>query len=158
MIQQDYLMRLLLQFFQAMARSWELNHEKDDPEQAADMIETAIGNATEMDGATLLSLSPDSIAQIMRATDVDPNVTQFIARSMLLESVYLAQANHDGLAALRMQQAHAIAAEYAFELPEDPSDFDSITQGLEQAALNGGFSGEVDEPPRTQIDDYLSLL
>ena len=139
MIQQDYLMRLLLQFFQAMAHSWELNHNNDDPESAADMIEAAIGNATEMDGATLLSLSPESIAQIMRVTDVDPNVTQFIARSMLLESVYLRKARQDDLAALRTQQAHAIAEEYGFELPENPSDYDAITEGLEDAALSSGF-------------------
>lgn len=139
MLEQDYLMRMLLQFFQAMARSWELSHEHDDPASAADLLEAAIGNATDIDGATLLSLSPESIAQIMRATDVDPTVTQYVARSLLLESVYLSQANELGLATLREQQAQAIAAEYSFELPDDPSDFDTITEGLEEAALAGGF-------------------
>lgn len=151
MIQQDYLMRLLLQFFQAMARSWELNHNHDNPEEAADMIEAAIGNATDIDGATLLSLSPDSIAQIMRVTDVDPRITQFIARSMLLESVYLTQAKQSELAALRKEQAQAIAIEYGFGLPDDPSDFESITEGLEEeAALAEGF---FDEP-----DSYLDTF
>ena len=149
MIQQDYLMRLLLQFFQAMARSWELNHNHNHPEEAADMIEAAIGNATDIDGATLLSLSPDSIAQIMRVTDVDPRVTQFIARSMLLESVYLTQAQQSDLASLRKEQAAAIADEYGFELPDDPSDFESITEGLEEAALaENSF-----EDPMTRFTD-----
>lgn len=139
MLEQDYLMRMLLQFFQAMARSWEVSKDEDDPQAAADMLEVAIGNATDMDGAALLSLSPDSIAQIMQVTDVDPNVTQFVARSMLLESVYLEKAGQSSLAALRESQAHAIAAAYGFALPDDPSDFDSITEGLEEAALQGGF-------------------
>lgn len=149
MLEQDYLMRMLLQFFQAMARSWELNRDHEDPRAAADMLEAAIGNATELDGATLLALSPDSIAQIMRATGVDPNVTEFVARSMLLEAVYLEQAHLDDLAALRTQQAQAIAHEFAFGLPEDPSDFETITEGLEQAALGSdpaaiGFPGALD--------------
>ena len=140
MIEQDYLMRMLLQFFQAMARSWELSHQHDDPASAADLLEAAIGNATEIDGATLLSLSPDSIARIMRATDVDPTVTQFVARSLLLESVYLAQAKQAGLSMLRAQQARAIADEYSFGLPDNPSDFESIAEGLEEAALMGEFT------------------
>ena len=49
MLEQDYLMKLILQFFRGMVRSWELKEEKDDPELAADMLETAIGTATEMD-------------------------------------------------------------------------------------------------------------
>ena len=137
MIEQDYLMRLLLQFFQAMARSWELNRDEDNPQAAAETLENAIGNATEMDGATLLSLSPDSIAQIMRVTGVDPDVTQFVARSMLLEAVYLTRAGQHQLATLRTQQAHAIATEYSIDLPDNPADFESITEGLEELALMG---------------------
>ena len=137
MIEQDYLMRMLLQFFKAMARSWELNRDQDDPQAAAETLENAIGNATEIDGATLLSLSPDSIAQIMRVTGVNPDATQFVARSMLLEAVYLTRTGQRQLAILRTQQAHAIAAEYSFELPENPADFESITEGLEELALMG---------------------
>ena len=139
MLEQDYLVRMLLQFFQAMARSSQLKREHDDPLGAADLLETAIGNATDMDGATLLSLAPESIAQIMRVTDVDPNVTQFVARAMLLESVYLTEGGQSPLAAVRAAQARAIADEFGFDLPENPADFDSITEGLEEAALAGGF-------------------
>lgn len=139
MLEQDYLMRMLMQFFQAMVRSWQLSHEHDDPASAADLLEAAIGSATDIDDATLLSLSPESVARIMRATEVDPAVTQYVARSLLLESVYLFQANQPDLATLRMQQAQAIASEYSFDLPDDPSDFDSLTEGLEEAALAGGF-------------------
>ena len=153
MLEQDYLMRMLLQFFKAIIRSDEMIHEGKRPQDAADTLEDAIGNATEMDGAALLSLSPESIAQIMRVTGIDPNVTQFVARSMLLESVYLHEANEHGLANIRALQARAIAKEYGFELPPDPADFDSITQGLEEAALAGGFDVEVD--PLSEFEEYL---
>ena len=139
MFQQDYLMNLLMQFFRALTRSHELRQEKDDPDSASKTLEDAIENALEMDGAAMLALAPESIAQVMRISDIDPNITQFVARSLLLDSVYLTEAGNAEKAALRAGQAHAIATEYGFELPNDPSDFDSITDGLEEAALAGGF-------------------
>ena len=137
MFEQDYLMRQLLVFFQALTRSWEQMEEEEDPLAAADTLENAITAATEMDGSALLTLAPESIAQIMQVTGVDPDVTEYIARSMLLESVYLRKAAKDDLARIREMQARAIADAYGFGLPDDPSDFDSIVEGLEEAALLG---------------------
>ena len=139
MFEQDYLVQLLLQFFQGLLKSYERWNEKEDPQGAADLIEAAVGEATEMDGAILLSLAPESIASVMQVSGIDPNVTQFVARSLLLESVYLRDAGNEGLAATREGQARAIAAAYGFCLPEDASDFETITEGLEEAALSGGF-------------------
>ena len=139
MFEQDYLMRLLLQFFQGLMKSYERLIDNEDPQGAADLLEVAIGEATDMDGAALLSLAPESIATVMRVSGIDPNVTQFVARSMLLESVYLADAGDVALSELRASQACAIAAAYGFDLPSDPADFDSITEGLEEAALSGSF-------------------
>ena len=140
MFEQDYLVHLLLQFFRGLMRSHELRQEKDDPQAAADLLEGAIGSAVEMDGATLLSLAPESIATVMQVSGIDPDVTQFVARSLLLESVYLTDAGNLELAAIRSAQARAVAAEYGFDLPDDPSDFDALTEGLEEAAMAGGFS------------------
>lgn len=156
MFEQDYLMRQLLQFFKAVVRSNEMIKEGAHPQDAADSLEDAIGNATEMDGVALLSLAPDSIASIMRVTGIDPNITQFVTRSMLLESVYLKQAGNDSLAQVREAQARAIARDYGFTLPEDPSDFESITAGLEDAALAGGFDADIDDvDPLDIIQAYL---
>lgn len=160
MLQQDYLMKLLLQFFNAMVRASELKDDKEDPQGAADLLEDAIGNATDMDGGVLLSLAPESIAQVMKVSGVDPNVTQFIARSLLLESVYLADAHRNGLAMVRAAQAQAIAEAYGFELPEDASDFEAITEGLEEAAAEGGFRDEagIYREAMGEDDDFAALL
>ena len=139
MFEQDYLVRLLLQFFQGIAKSIERRTEHEDPQAAADLLEATIAEALDMDATTLLALAPESTAQIMRVSGIDPNVTQFVARSLLLESVYLEEAGNNALSALRAGQACAIAAEYGFDLPDDPADFDAITEGLEEAALLGGF-------------------
>ena len=128
-------MRQFLMFFKALTRSWEQMEEEEDAQGAADTLENAISAATDMDGAALLSLAPESIASIMQVTGIDPGVVEYIARSMLLESVYLQKAGNADLAAIRDAQARAIAASYGFGLPEDPSDFKAITEGLEEAAL-----------------------
>ena len=110
----------------------------------------------QMDGVALLSLSPDSIASIMRVTGIDPNITQFVARSMLLESVYLRKAGKNALAQVREDQARAIADEYGFGLPDDPSDFKSITEGLEEAALAGGFDAAGVNDPLADLEAYFA--
>ena len=156
MLEQDYLMRQLLQFFKALVRTNELYWKDKDPLGAADSLEDAISNATEMDGVALLSLSPDSIASIMRVTGIDPNITLFVARSMLLESVYLRSAGKNSLAQVREAQARAIAGEYGFGLPDDPSDFESITEGLEEAALAGGFDAVDDGDPLAGFEAYFA--
>ena len=161
MFEQDYLIRMLLQFFEAMTRAARKDEEERDPLGAANLLEDAIGNATDMDGGVLLSLAPESIAQVLSVSGVDPNVTQFVARSLLLESVYLTEANQHQLAAVRADQARAIAHEYGFDLPDDPSDFDAITEGLEEAAALGGFSetaGSYQETIGSESDALDRLL
>ena len=138
MFEQDYLMRQFLLFFKALTRSWEQMHEEEDPLGAAETLEDAISASTDIDGAALLSLAPESIASIMQVTGIDPRIVEYISRSMLLESVYLRQAGNDALAGIRDAQARAIANAYGFGLPDDPSDFEAITEGLEEAALQSG--------------------
>lgn len=144
MFEQDYLMKQFLMFFKALSRSWEQMEDEDDPLGAADTLENAITSATDMDGTALLTLAPESIASIMQVTGIDPRIVEYLARSMLLESVYLGQAGDAALSEVRCAQARAIADAYGFGLPDDPSDFEAITAGLEEAAL--------------QADDYAGLF
>ena len=117
MFEQDYLMRILLQFAEIVRRSWTKANKEHDPKTAADMLEDAVGEATDMDGGMLLSLSPESIASVMQVSGVDPRVTEYVARSLLLASGYLREAGEGALAEVREGQARAIAATYGFELP-----------------------------------------
>lgn len=132
MFERDYLMNMLMQFFKGMIRANELRHEKDDPDLASSMLENLIAESLDMDGAAVLQLTPDSIAQVMRVTGVDPHMMEFIARSLLLDSLYLMEAEQSSKAQIRKEQAYAIAYEYGFDLPEDLSSFEGITDGLDE--------------------------
>ena len=79
MFEQDYLMRLLVQFMEAMRRSIERADDGRDPAAAADMLENAIGDATDLDGSMLLSLAPESMASVLQVSGVDPHVTEYVA-------------------------------------------------------------------------------
>ena len=130
MLEQDYLMRIFLQFAEIIRRSWTKARKEKDPRAAADMLEDAVGEATEIDGGVLLSLSPESIASVMQVSGTDPRVTEYVARSLLLASGYLREANEQALADLRAQQAHAIAEAYGFPLPERPEDLEELLDDL----------------------------
>ena len=52
MFEQDYLMKLLLAFYQAMFKSLRrVADEDEDPKEAADTLAEVVGNAVGMDGA-----------------------------------------------------------------------------------------------------------
>lgn len=126
MFQRDYLMKQLLVFFQALARSLQQRQKEDNPLLAAQTLENAISSATDLDGAALLSLSPESIAQVLRVSGVDPQVVSYIAHGLLLESQYLMDASERDLADVRKRQALALAQSYGFELPNDPADLSQL--------------------------------
>lgn len=116
MFEQDYLMRMILQLVEAIRRAMELERRKHDPGNAAEMLEAVIGQATELDGTVLLSLAPESIADILQVSGTDPAVVEFVGRSLLLQSEYLREAGDASLAQLREGQARALAQAYGFSL------------------------------------------
>ena len=122
MFEQDYLMRILVQFAEAIRRSMQKATGEKDPRGAADMLEAAVGEATDIDGSVLLTLAPESMAGVMQVSGVDPHVTEYIARSLMLAAVYLRDAGDAPLAEVREAQARALAEAYGFELPDDATD------------------------------------
>lgn len=116
MFEQDYLMLLLMQFMEAMRRSIERADDGRDPAAAADMLETAIGDATDLDGSMLLSLAPESMASVLQVSGVDPHVTEYVANSLELEAEFLRSAGNEALAEVRAGQARAVATAYGFEV------------------------------------------
>ena len=134
MFEQDYLMKLLLAFYQAMFKSLRrVTDEDEDPKEAADTLDEVVGNAVGMDGTSLLSLTPESVAGVLQVSGTDPRVTEFIARSLLLSSEYLTQAKQGVLASLRVEQARAVADAYGIDLPDDPTDLSDLKEMAEQA-------------------------
>lgn len=114
MLERDYLTRLFVLLAEAVRRS--IFKKQEDPRGAADTLEAAISNATDIDGSILLSLAPESMSSILQVSGVDPRVCGYIAHTLFLEAGYLEDADEPGLASVRRQQAQAIADAYGVDL------------------------------------------
>lgn len=166
MLEQDYLMRIFLQFAEILRRSWFKSRDDRDPKAAADMLEDAVGEATDIDGGTLLSLAPESMAGILQVSGTDPRVIEYVARGLLLASSYLREAGDDALADLRQAQAKALSDAYELDLPDDPAELAGLLDEDEPAIINiaesqasGGVTVEAtDDPDKTDGAEGRSIL
>lgn len=136
MFQQDYLMRLFMQLAEGIRKSIRRAVDEKDPEAAADMLEATVGEATELDGAVLLSLAPESIAAVVQVSGTDPRAVEYICRSLLLEADYLREAGKDDKAELRSQQAYALADAYGIDLETVELDEDSFEDFFEETKIH----------------------
>ncbi len=116
MITEDYLMRMLLAFFKALvdARSRALNEK--DLVGAAEMLEDVIGESSGLGADMFLRLSPESIATILQSTGTDPEVTEFMARSLMQAAEYREMSGGAETANLTLELSHAIADAYGHDL------------------------------------------
>ena len=134
MFERDYLMKLILGYFKTIIIVIKQGEKEKDPEGAADLLEQAIGEATEIDGEVLLSLAPESIASVLQVSGTDPKVVGYVAHGLLLEAHYLMLACDFARAELREEQARALASAYGFDLPDDLAEAEDI---LREAAEQG---------------------
>lgn len=138
MFERDYLMHLIAELGAAIRHTLQQRSQQPDRNatDSAQMLEAAVGVATELDGTTLLQLSPESIAQVIQVSGTDPRVTEYVSRSLLLCSRYYAEDGNDALADLRAQQAFAIARAYGHELTDEDATPDAIEAFLDQELLD----------------------
>lgn len=149
MITQDYLVRMLADFAAAIMRSMMRATEQRDPRGSAVLLDAAVGKAVDMDGDVLLSLSPETISTVMQATGTDPNVTEFMARSLLLAASYYSDAGEQALCDLRRAQANAIARAYGHDLSDMGEPGASASSA---ASAMRGFVKEQNEARKLGLD------
>ncbi len=139
MFERDYLMKLILGYFKTIVIVIKQGEKEKDPEGAADLLEQAIGEATEIDGEVLLSLAPESIASVLQVSGADPKVVGYVAHGLLLEAHYLMLACDFARAELREEQARALASAYGFDLPDDLAEAEDILrEAAEQGLMDEG--------------------
>lgn len=127
MLQQDYLMRMFTALAVAIRESIMRAQGDEDPEGAAELLEAALDNATEIDGSLLLQMAPESFVMMVQLSQTDPALIGYISRTLMLESQYLSKAGLDAKAELRAGQAQALAQAYGFQVDES----DVSPEGLE---------------------------
>ncbi len=86
MLQQDYLMRMFTALAIAMRESMLRAQGDEDPEGAAELLEAALDKTTEIDGALLLQMAPESFVAMVQLSQTDPALIGYISRTLMLES------------------------------------------------------------------------
>lgn len=135
MIEQDYLMRRLLALFAAIRRSWERGQEEEDPIGSAEQLELALASAVDFESGLLLSLAPESFSTMVQVSGTDRRLVGFMLRSLALASQFRARGADDAGAALRLQQAQALAQAYGFsdeEWATDPSSIKALFDEMDE--------------------------
>lgn len=140
MFERDYLMKLISDLVQALAKSMIQADEEENPYAAARSLELAIGNAVDMDASLFLSLEPASMSSMMAISSMDANGAEYVARSLALASVYNRQAGDAHLAGLRMAQADAVASAYGLSI--DDMKFDDSVDLKDAIAAMKDFLAE----------------
>ena len=143
MLQQDYLLRMFTALAIAVRDSILRAQGADDPEGAAELLEAALDNSTEIDGSLLLQMAPETFVTMVQLSQTDPQLIGYISRTLMLESQYLTDAGLDAKAELRRGQAQALAHAYGFEV----DDSDVSPEALE------AFFGNEESP---DDEDFLN--
>ena len=128
MLHQDYLVRMFMILAAAMRENVFRSANKEDPEAKAELLENTLINATEVDGTLLLKMDPDTMVSMLQISNTDPLLIQYVARTLLLESQYLEEAQQTTRATLRKNQALTLARAYGFPLSLE----DLTPEALEQ--------------------------
>lgn len=126
---QDYLMRMFMQLAAAMKESLLRARGQNDPRAAAELLDAAVSDATEMDGDLLLRMAPESMAAMLQLSQPDPQLMEYVSRSLLLSSQYLREAGDSDASELRQNQAYAVARAFGIDLGEgsiSQSELDSL--------------------------------
>ncbi len=135
MLQRDYLVRMFSQLAAALRETIFRSRNKEDPETLADLLEASLVNATEIDGALLLQLAPDSMAAMLQFSGTDPRLVAYVARVLLLESHYLEAADNASKAQLRRGQAEALSRTFDLCLDDSCLDEEALEDFFEKNNL-----------------------
>ena len=129
---QDYLMRYIQQFVEALVRSATRVEEHQDFQGAARSLDNAVANAADMDVEVLLGFAPESLASIVNVMGVDPRLVEYMARSLVLAGDYYGRAGSMDVSLLRVQQGQALANAFGIDLDRP---WEVLPEGAEVPAV-----------------------
>ena len=128
MFENDYLMRIILQFVAAMQRA--MREQNMRPEEKAADLEQLVGEAVNIDSRLLFSLAPESLVSMLQIGDFDESIGGYVLRSIYLEADILEEAGMKERADLRRSQANAIAQAYGFNVTPDDVSVEALEEFL----------------------------
>ena len=136
MLQHDYLLEMIAQFVEAIARSLRMALLKGD-RQAAVEVEEAVAGLLDLDPQLAIQLSPDSLVTMMVLSGVGDSVAGYVAYSLRGLSDAYAAMGEDALSELRLKQAEAMEQSFDIEPGSVPPELRTLEDELRQKGKRG---------------------
>ena len=129
MLHRDYLQQVIQQFVSTISHSL-VRALLDRDLGAAEEVENAIAELVQLDPATAMALSPESLVVMMTLAGTGDAVSGYAAYALMrLSEAYDDMGEHD-LAALRADQAYAIADAFHGNVNEIPEELRALEERL----------------------------
>ena len=129
MLERDYILMVISEFVRMVTEALRLAHF-DRSEESFIQVETAVSELVGLDPKTALSLSPDSLVQVMILSGVGFEVAGHAAYALDRLADEYEDAGKDDLAATRRMQAEAIAESFGWDLNRVPEELSGLDEEL----------------------------
>ena len=98
-------------------------------------------------------MAPESMAAMLQLSQPDPQLMEYVSRSLLLSSRYSSEAGDSSIAALRREQAYAVARAFGVDLDESSISQQELDALFERSGLDPRALG-VTAVSYTHLDVY----
>ena len=153
MLQNDYIMRMIMDLVMSMRKAWNLPDK--DRDTALDDVERAVGEAVGVDSDLFFSMDPESMISMMNLGDVDDDLALYVSRAIFYEAKVLEAEGKIGTASLRRKQAIAIAQEYGCPIPSDAESAEGLIQLFMEDPQDGPAEGTAGEQSDNSQSDNI---
>lgn len=129
-------MRMFMQLAAAMKESLLRARGENDPRVAADMLDAAISEQQRWMVAFFCAWRQNRWQQCCQLSQPDPQLMEYVSRSLLLSSRYSAEAGDLSISALRREQAYAVARAFGVSLDDNSVNQQELDALFERSGLD----------------------
>ena len=131
MLENDYLMRMILLFIRFLKQA--LGQRHVNPREASQQLENQIADAVNIDAELFFSLAPESMVTLLQLGGFDERLAEYMVRAFAFDASLLDEANMQQHAELRRNQMQALALAYGKSIDEQDLLPEAILNFVEQS-------------------------
>ena len=129
MLERDYILMVITEFVRTVTEALRLSHF-DRSEEAFQQVEAAVAELVGLDAQTAMSLSADSLVQVMVLSGVGAGVAGHAAYALDRLADEYEDAGQEDVAEVRRAQAEAIAESFGWDLNQIPKELAELDDEL----------------------------
>lgn len=126
MLEHDYILEIISQFCEAVTRSLKHAIEHHDQESCTE-VEREVAELIELDPATAMQLSPDSLVTMMLLSGMGESLADYVAFSLARLATVYDEMGQGDTAAIRRDQARAVAQSFNADLSQPPAELADLS-------------------------------